>query len=337
MKALKIAIIMILVLNGVTSLYSWMTKPDPAADFPTQVREESVQLPAAEGLDLAALTALTKEIRSGQEFERRLNEKGSINNLDLNGDKKVDYLFVREFGDVNSKIGYSLTVEPEKDEVQEVATVTVEKNGNLAEIQVIGNEQIYGDQAIFNDSTEIEREKPSEQASGGQPYPMYNNYFYPRPLWFSPWHFGFYPAYFAFYPVMGRSSYVTHVNRTYNTGSVKRGGNSYQRSSGKQIANPNQGKVANRGISRSLQKPTNTQKKFQATRNRNLRSGGFGSGKTASRSGLSGSSSGQSRSQVGTSRGSFFGSSSSVRRSTPFGSGSVRSGSIRSRSFSFGK
>ena len=316
---------MILLLNGSFSLYNWLTEKETAPGYQTQLQQESVQLPAAEGLDLSALTVLTKEIRSGQELERKLNEKGGINNLDLNSDNKVDYLFVSEFGDVKNKIGYSLTVQPQKDETQEVAAITVEKNGDRAEIQVVGNEQIYGDQAIFNDWSKIEREKLPEQASTAG-HPMYNSYFYPRPLWLSPFYFGFYPGYYSFFPIMGRSTYVTRINRTYNTGSVGRGANSYQRSSGKQVTNPNRGKTANRGITRSLQKPTNTQKKFQATRSRNLKSGGFGSKKTAGSSQLSRSSAGKSRSQLGTSRSRSF-----------FGSGSVRSSSSRSRSFSFGK
>jgi len=320
---------MILILNGSFSLYNWLTEKESASNYQLQ-QQEKIQPQAAEGMDLQALTMLTKEIRSGQELERRLNEKNGLNNLDLNGDKKVDYLFVKEFGDVKNKIGYSLTVQPQKDETQEVAEITVEKNGDRAEIQVVGNEQIYGDQAIFNDWSKIEREKLPEQSATGQSSPMYHSYFYPRPLWFSPFYFGFYPGYYSFFPIMGRSTYMTRVGRSYNTGSVGRGANNYQRSSGKQISNPNRGKAANRGVTRSLQKPTNTQKKFQATRKQNLRSGGFGSNKSAGRSQLSSNSSRQSRS-------SAFGSSSTSRRSSLFGGGSLRSSSSRSRSFSFGK
>jgi uncharacterized protein YneR len=321
MKAIKIAIVMILVLNGLFSFYNWSTRTDSDPGYQAQMQQAVAQPQAAEGLDLQALTMLSKEVRSGQELERKVNEKGGINNLDLNSDDKVDYLYVREFGDVNSKIGYSLTVQPQKDETQEVASVTVEKNGDRAEIQVVGNEQIYGDQAIFNDWTAVEREQLPEQASAGQRAPMYHSYFYPRPLWFSPFYFGFYPPYYAFFPVMGRTAYVSRVSRSYNTGSVQRGASKFQGSSGKQISNPNRGKSANKGISRSLQKPTNTQKKFQTTRNRNLKSGGFGKSAT--------------RSQSGTTRKSAFGSS--TRRSSAFSSGSVRSSSLRSRSFSLGK
>ena len=104
MNAIKIAVIMILVLNGLFSLFNWMNDDEPAPVNQLQVQQEIAPPQAAEGLDLQALTVLTKDIRSGQELERRLNEKGGINNLDLNTDNKVDYLFVREFGEVKEKI-----------------------------------------------------------------------------------------------------------------------------------------------------------------------------------------------------------------------------------------
>ncbi|PCI27783.1 MAG: hypothetical protein COB67_07795 [SAR324 cluster bacterium] len=372
MKALKIAVILILVLNGGYSLYNWLFTEEPAP-------VASVALPAiepaqaAEGLDLKALITLGKEIRSGQELERRLNEKNGINNLDLNDDEKVDYIFVSEYGNSKDKMGYSLSVEPVAKEVQEVATLEVELNGERAELQVIGNEQIYGDQAIYNDSTTVEREQSAAKVAGANGTPMYNSYFYPRPMFMSPFYFGFYPAYYAFFPLMSRPMYVSQVT-SYRSNTVQGGRSEYQNKSNKQISSPNKGKTANKGISRSLRKPTKTQKQFQVTQSKNLKSGGFGRGKSST-SQLS-TKSGTSK-QLGTSRGSgsfgsarnstSFGSSSTVgstrsgssvnsrsttgssfgssqRKSTSFGSSSnrsfgsssVRSGSSRSRSFSFG-
>ena len=104
MNALKIAIVAILVFNLGTSVVRWLSEDSTPESY--------IETPVAEGLELKALTALTKEIRSGQELERRLNEKEGINNLDLNSDDIVDYVTVTEFGAVNNKIGYSLVVEP---------------------------------------------------------------------------------------------------------------------------------------------------------------------------------------------------------------------------------
>lgn len=326
MNALKIAIVMILLINGGVSLVSWLSTPDE-----TQIQQglydrstAIIESQAAEGMSLQALVALTKEIRSGQEMERKLNEKSSINNLDLNGDEKIDYISVKEYGNVKNKIGYSLTVEPVKGEVQEIASVEVELNKNTAEIQVIGNEQLYGKDAIYNDFTPVEREQSSKRVEGANGVSMYHSYFYPRPLWFSPFYFGFYPPYYSFYPIMSRPMYTSRVN-TVSTQSVRRGTNSYQSGSGNRIASPDKGKTAKKGIKRSLKRPTSTQKSFQTTQKRNLRSGGFGRNRLSSsrqrqRSGFS-------------SGGRSFGSSN---RSLSSGRSSFRSGGFNSRSFSFG-
>jgi hypothetical protein len=336
MKAIKIALVMILVVNGSFSLYNWMFNEEskPALQQNVQMLPEP-NMAAADGFDLRSLTSMVKEVRSGQELERKLNEKGGINNIDLDGNGKTDYIFVREFGDVKDKIGYSMTVEPVKGEIQEIATAEVEKNGDRAEIQVVGNDQIYGQEAIYNDWTQIEREKLPEQ-SGSKSAPMYHSYFYPRPLWISPFFFGFYPPYYSFFPIVGRTSYMTQTNR-YRSPGVQSGRNSYQRSSKNQIQSPNKGKSANRGITRSLKKPTSTQKQFQATRNRNVKSGGFGRG-TASASSRSGSANRSSRTRSFSSRSSGSGSSSSLStRSSSFRKSSFRSSSFGSRSFGFGK
>lgn len=330
MKAIKIAVVMILGLNLLFSLYSWVSEEEPTQEAIRFEPYQKKEIAASEGLDLKSLTSIVKEVRSGQELERKLNEKNGINNMDLNEDDKVDYVFVSEFGNIENKIGYSLTVQPVKDETQEIATVEIEQNGDKAEIQVIGNEQIYGEQAIFNDWTQIEREVKEEQKTGSGHAPMYSSYFYPRPLWMSPWHFGFYPSYFSFFPIIGHSMYMNRMSRSYSTTTVQRGRNNFQKSSNKKIASPNRGKTANKGISRSLKKPTATQKKFQVNRNRSLKSGGFGKTGTA-RNQLSSKRTGANR--LSSNR------STRVRsqRSSSFGSSSFRSSGTRSRSFSFGK
>ena len=337
MKAIKIAVVMILALNLLYSLYGWLS-PDPAS---MKTRSETGTSPqpaselqgtAADGLSLQGLTAMVKQVRSGEELERKLNQRDSINNLDLNGDQQVDYLFVREYGDPQSKIGYSLTAEPVKGEIQEVADVTIEKNGDTAEIQVIGNEQIYGPQAVYNDATSVERD-PSKEGVEDSGMRMHSSYFFPHALWVSPFFFGYFPSFYRPYPVVNRSVYQNRVNRV-NPSSVSRGRNPYQSRSSKSISNPNRGKVASKGIARSLKNPTATQRQFQVNRSRNLRSGGFGqtsrSAGVSSKPRSAGSSFGTSQRSSGSLLGRSASSSGSSNRS-------FRSSSFGSRSFSFGK
>ncbi len=336
MKAIKTALIMILALNVIYSIHNWLFSEDNRASqgyssSQSYQSDQEQQVAAAEGLSLLGLTALVKEVRSGQELERKLNQTDGINNLDLNGDGKVDYLNIREFGDINQKIGYSVTTEPVKGEIQEIAEVSVERNGDTAEIQVIGNEQIYGTNAIYNDSTPVKREQSADKVSGAHGIPLYASFFFLRPMWMSPWYFGYYPSFFSPYPIVSRTAYVSRTNR-YNTSTTKTGRNNFQKSSAKKIQNPNKGKVANKGITRSLRRPTTSQKSFQTTQRKNVRSGGFGQ---ASRS--TSSSTGSKRSVGSSKSSSSFGSRSSIFGSRSSSSGSFRSRSFGSRSFSFGK
>lgn len=331
MKALKVAIVFILVLNGIYSLTQWLGSSSEQANPALEAAAEPD--PAASGFDLAALTNLTKEIRSGQELERRLNEKDGINNLDLNDDGKADYIQVQEFGKPESgKVGYSLYTEPAQGERQEVAEVTVEQNGEQAEIQVVGNEQIYGDNSIFNDSVKVEREVQPVQAqtqAHAAPYPVYPSYFMPHPLWISPFGFGFYPPYFSFFPILGPSLYFNRV--AVHQTVVRQGPSSFQSNSNKTLANPNKGRAANTGVAKGLRKPTGTQKQFLSSRSSSkIGTGGFGRKAPSTRGSRSLS---QGSGSVG--RSSAFGRSfSGLGSSRGFG-GSVRSFG-GGRSFGFG-
>ena len=81
---------------------------------------------AADGLDLKAVGALVPKVRNAKELEEKLNAPGGINNLDLNQDGKVDYIKVSEFGDDKVK-GFSLTTEPVAGEIQEIASIEIQK------------------------------------------------------------------------------------------------------------------------------------------------------------------------------------------------------------------
>ena len=82
---------------------------------------------ANEGLDLTAVGELLKKAKTAEELEELLNSPAQgINNLDLNGDNKVDYISVTEYGNDEVK-GFSLTTQPAEGETQEIATIEVEK------------------------------------------------------------------------------------------------------------------------------------------------------------------------------------------------------------------
>ena len=77
---------------------------------------------AADGLDLKAVAEVLKDCKDAESLEKKLNASGGVNNLDLDENGKVDYIRVTEYGDKDNR-GFSLSVELEKGEEQEIATM----------------------------------------------------------------------------------------------------------------------------------------------------------------------------------------------------------------------
>ncbi len=209
----------------------------------------NANISAADGLDLKAVGALVKDAKDAKDFEAKLNEPGGINNLDLNADGKVDFIKVTEYGNEKAK-GFSLTVEPEKGETQEIATIEVEKpqEDKKVDVYVRGNEHVYGAHHHYHHTYPV----------GTMLLMAY--LFRPHPFYVSPFGFGYYPPYYGFgYPAVSRTTYVSR------TRTITRGANATQVSNrSSSIQSPNRGKNASRGIRASLRNPTKSQRSFQA-------------------------------------------------------------------------
>lgn len=233
---------------------------------------------AANGLDLKAVGELVKQSRDAEDLEKLLNKSGGVNNLDLNEDNKVDYIHVTEYGNDRAK-GFSLTVQPEPGETQEVATIDIGKEGKRANVEVQGNEQMYGHNHYHRYSSPLTT------------FLLMSYLFSPHRMYLSPWGYGRYPGgYGAYRPVPGAAYRSRAANLTRSS--------TAQKTSASRISNkatsPNKGKSANRGIRASLKNPTRSQKSFQARNpskytkaatgfgrsstpsRRSVRSGGFG-------------------------------------------------------------
>lgn len=100
---------------------------------------------AAEGLDLQAVAELFKDSENLEAFEQSLNDPDTgVNNLDLDDDGEVDFIRVMEEVSDDTHV-IILQVLLGEDEVQDVATIEVEKSGDESyDMQVHGNEEIYG-------------------------------------------------------------------------------------------------------------------------------------------------------------------------------------------------
>lgn len=170
-----------------------------------EVAADSTGLPG-DNFNLEGAIELFKQASSPEEFENLLNsEEAKVNNLDLNEDGEIDYIRVIDNldGDVHAII---LQVPVSETESQDIAVIEIEKQGEEnAILQIIGNEDVYGEQVI---SEPFEEEKVRNDRDKGPAVQMapvrivVNVWLWPsvryiyRPaytVWVSPYRWGLYP------------------------------------------------------------------------------------------------------------------------------------------------
>ncbi|HIG30091.1 MAG TPA: hypothetical protein EYQ50_20775 [Verrucomicrobiales bacterium] len=305
--SIGVAMAALLFLLGCDSQPRHYYSPRTSQGTVTSYNTTATQKSAAEGLNLAALTELVKKSKDAKELELKLNsETGDrINNLDLNQDNKVDYLNVTEYGSGNIR-GFSFTVELAKDDIQEVATIELEKKQNQVEVTTSGNQNIYGSNHHYRSSFGMTDFLIMSW--------MFNSM--SRPMYHSPYHYGGYPSHYGRgYSTLSNNQYRDRSSRYASGSSLKKTSLTGSRSS---IKSPNAAKSSAK-VKASLKNPTQSQKAFQA-RSRPMktaasRSGGFG----------------RSSSSAGAKRSGGFGRSSTSKPAP-----TVRRGTFRSSS-SLGK
>lgn len=126
--------------------------------------DEYLGLPG-DNLNLYAVMKLFQESETLEDFERDLNNESTlVNNLDLNGDNRVDYIMVYDYVDGNVH-NIVLRVAINKRETQDVAVFTVQQfNDGSVQVQLIGDELLYGKNYIV---------EPYYAESGATPNPGY--------------------------------------------------------------------------------------------------------------------------------------------------------------------
>ncbi|MFO7369696.1 MAG: hypothetical protein R6X09_05440 [Bacteroidales bacterium] len=168
-----------------------------------------------DNLNLYAVMKLFQESETLEGFERSLNDENSrINNLDLDGNGYVDY--IRVIDNVDKNVHYIvLQVAINARENQDVAVFTVvQRANNQVEIQLIGDEDLYGKNYIIEP---IYAETPNPGYKGnarvvnGQrvvvnhvttvevaAWPVIRFIFLPTyVVWHSPWYYSYYPSYWS--------------------------------------------------------------------------------------------------------------------------------------------
>ena len=174
--------------------------------------DEYLGLPG-DNLNLYAVMNLFQKSETLEGFERTLNDENSrINNLDLNSDRMVDYIMVKDFIDGNVH-NIVLRVALNRNEYQDVAVFTVQRfrNGSV-EIQLIGDEALYGKNYIIEPIyADNYGETPNPGYSGNTVYrnitvvrtsafeiaawPLIRFIYMPNYIaWHSSWYWGYYPS-----------------------------------------------------------------------------------------------------------------------------------------------
>jgi hypothetical protein len=171
-----------------------------------QTTPERLNMPG-DNLNLYAVLKLFQESKTLEAFERSLNdENNNINNLDLNGDDKTDYIKVIDNVDGNVHT-IVLQTDISASEKQDIAVFTVQKdNTGKAQVQLIGDETLYGKDYIIEPATADNRETPNPGYNGNNSalveeqivsdWPLVTSMYTPGyVVWQSPFYWNSYPAY----------------------------------------------------------------------------------------------------------------------------------------------
>jgi hypothetical protein len=131
-----------------------------------QSKDEPVSLGLpGDDLDLYAVMEVFQKSKTIEAFEKSINEeKSKLNNLDLDKDKKVDFIKVVTNKDGDS-FSFILQVAVSKTENQDVAVIFVskDKSGKVA-MQIVGDEDLYGKDYVV---------EPKGSSAGGTANPGY--------------------------------------------------------------------------------------------------------------------------------------------------------------------
>lgn len=114
---------------------------------------DSTGLPG-DNFSLQGALEMFQKAASPEDFEKMINEENNnVNNLDLNGDGDVDYIKVIDRADMEVH-ALVLQVSVSETENQDIAVIEIEKTGDeTAVLQIIGDEDIYGEEVIVEPNT----------------------------------------------------------------------------------------------------------------------------------------------------------------------------------------
>ncbi len=170
---------------------------------------------AGDNLDLYAVMDLFLKSKTIEGFEKALNEqKTGINNLDLDLDKKVDFIKVITKKDKDSYT-FILQVSLSKTDSQDVAVILVNRDKDKkVNVQIVGDEDLYGKDYVIEPRTDKSSVTANPAYAGPEPVtkdvpaatttvvvqsaPIVQYVYSPAYVpYYPPYYYGYYPPYFA--------------------------------------------------------------------------------------------------------------------------------------------
>jgi hypothetical protein len=181
---------------------------------------------AGDGLDLYAVLELFQKSKTIESFEKSLNDpKTKVNNIDLDLDKKIDFIkVVTEKKDSNS-YSFVLRVDVSKTEAQDVAVILLDRNKDKKiSLQIVGDEELYGKDYVIEPKGNSPI-TPNPGYTGSDPVtvtveaqpttvvvqqaPIVQYVYSPAYApYYPPYAYGYYPGWFAFTAVVSFGFYA---------------------------------------------------------------------------------------------------------------------------------
>jgi hypothetical protein len=198
-----------------------------APAFSQSVADSTLLGLPGDNLDLYAVLDLFQKSRTIEEFEKSLNlEKTAINNLDLNLDKKVDFIKVVTKQE-EKDFTFILQIAVSETETQDVAIILVSKDKeNKISMQIVGDEDLYGKNYIVElkesstppvtanpgyngpDTVKIVTTPAQTTTVVVEQAPIVQYVYSPAYVpYYPPYYYGYHPPYFAAFTVMAIGVY----------------------------------------------------------------------------------------------------------------------------------
>jgi hypothetical protein len=215
------------VLAFAMSLVSLPALAQPRTDNSASAPADTASLGlAGDNLDLYAVMDLFLKSKTIEDFEKSLNDtKSKINNLDLDLDKKIDFIKV-----VTKKDGDSYTFVLQdavsKTETQDVAVILVNRDKDKKiNVQIVGDPELYGKDYVIEPKTSPTPAVTSNPAYQGadpvvkdvpastttvvvQQAPIVQYVYSPAYVpYYPPYYYGYHPPYFAMATVIAVGIY----------------------------------------------------------------------------------------------------------------------------------